>query len=475
MIASSVLSLSLPLLLLTICTLIPLARPNVIGIDFGSDSMKIAIVQPGTPLEVVTNFQSKRKTPTAITFYKGERLFGSDATAIMARKPELTFARLTRTLGRAFDHPIVQELNKNYFPYEFYKNETSGRTCVKQEETYYTPEDLLAMMMQHAKDMTTNYGGKVIKDCVLTVPSSFTQHERASLFAAADIAELRVLSLIEENTAAALHYGIDRVFEEPHTVLYYNLGANSLQVSIVTYSSFVVKEAGKNKTIGQFEVIGKAWDSSLGGFSFDVKLAELLADRFDAIWSKKASGAGKTLRDFMRPMTRLRIEANKVKEVLSANNEIPVKAEQLHADVDLNTKVTRAELEEACADLFARITVPIQKALDMANITLDQVNAVELLGGGVRMPKVKKLLEEYFKPSKLELGQHLNGDEAMALGAAFRAANLSTAFRVRKVGMSDTSSFGVSVNLETLPKEPGFFSSMFSKFTGGEKKKETTE
>ena len=123
----------------------------------------------------------------------------------------------------------------------------------------------------------------------------------------------------------------------------------------------------------------------------------------------------------------------KVKEVLSANNEYPIKAEQLHADVDLITKVTRTELEEACADLFARITTPIQTALDMANISLSNINAVELLGGGVRVPKVKKLLEDYFKQANIDLGQHMNGDESMALGAAFRAANLSTAFRVRKV------------------------------------------
>ena len=119
--------------------------------------------------------------------------------------------------------------------------------------------------------------------------------------------------MIEENTAAALHYGIDRVFEEPNTVIYYNMGASAVQVSIATYSSYQVKEAGKNKSIGQFEVVGKAWDASLGGFAFDVRLAEMLADRFNLGWNKKASGKGKDLRDFVRPMTRLRVEANKVK------------------------------------------------------------------------------------------------------------------------------------------------------------------
>lgn len=434
---------------------------NVIGIDLGSDNFKVAVVQPGDPLEIVSNFQSKRKTPTCVTFYRGERLFGADAAALMARKPELTFSRLTRMIGRTPEHPHIDlELKNQYFPYEIYTNETWGGTCIKQEETHYTPEELIAMLLQHAKDMTQNYGGKIIKDCVITVPSSFTQRAREAIYSAADIAELKVLSLIEENTAAALHFGMDRVFETKHNVLFYNMGSSSVQVSIVSYSSYQVKESGKNKTIGQFEVVGKGWDSSLGGFTFDVRLADLLATRFNEVWNKKASGKGKDLKDFLRPMTRLRVEAVKIKEVLSANTEFPVKAEQLHADTDLNTKVTRLEFEKACEDLYPRLTTPISLALEMANLSLDNIHAVELLGGGVRMPKVKKVLEEYFRVADLDLGQHLNGDEAMALGSAFRAANLSTAFRVRKVGISDTSSFGVSVRLQTLPQEAGFFDSM---------------
>jgi hypoxia up-regulated 1 len=198
--------------------------------------MKVALVAPGAPLEIVNNFQSKRKTPTAITFYRGERMFGADSMALMSRKPDLSFSRIYRLLGKTPTHPAVEQMAKDYFPYKVYGNDTLGGTaCLKQEETFYTPEEMTAMLMQHAKAMTANYGGKQIKDCVITVPSFFTQHERRALYSAADIADLRVLSLIEENTAAALHYGIDRVFEEPKTVLYYNMGASSVQVSVVTY------------------------------------------------------------------------------------------------------------------------------------------------------------------------------------------------------------------------------------------------
>mmetsp|Transcript_357 Transcript_357/g.348 ORF Transcript_357/g.348 Transcript_357/m.348 type:complete len:927 (+) Transcript_357:193-2973(+) len=435
-------------------------QSNVIGIDFGSDNFKVAIVQPGDPLDIVTNFQSKRKTPSCVAFYRNERTFGSDATAIMGRKPELTFTKLRRILGRTPDHPSVKELKAHYFPYDVYTNDTNGCTAIKHAESYYTAEELIAMLFQHAKDMTKNHGGKMIRDCVITVPSSFTQRERTAMFDAADIADMKVLTLMEENTAAALHFGMDRVFETPHRVLFYNMGASEVQVSIVTYSSYLIKEAGKNKTVGQFEVVGKGWDNNLGSFNFDIRLTDLLASRFNTVWGKKKSGAGKDVREFLRPMTRLRGEATKVREVLSANNEYPVKTEQLHADTDLITKVTRSDFEKACEDLYPRFTGPVEKALEMANMTLKDINAVEMLGGGVRMPRVKRLLEEYFKAASLDLGQHLNGDEAMALGSAFRAANLSTAFRVRKVGVTDTSSFGVSIRVETLPQETGFFSSM---------------
>ena len=421
----------------------------------------------------MANFQSKRKTPTSISFYKNERMFGSDSIALQGRKPELTFSKMYRALGRVDTHHHINEITKEqYFPHIIYRNETTGFTHVTVEETSYTPEELIAMMLQHAKDMTVNFGGKKIKDCVVTVPAFFTQHERRALYTAASIAELNILSLVEENTAAALHYGIDRTFDAPTNVLYYNFGAGSVQVSIATYSSYMVKEGGKNKTIGQFEIVGKAWDSSLGGFNFDVKLAELLATRFNEAWSKKAHGKGKDVRDFTRPMTRLRIEANKIKEILSANMEYPIKAEQLHADVDLVTKITRADYEAACEDLFNRMTLPIDAALAMANLTLADINSVELLGGGVRTPKVKRILEDYFRPAKLDLGQHLNGDEAMALGAAFRGANLSTAFRVRKVGLSDMSPFGITVALNTLPVEPaseGLLSSLFNSVVGNKK------
>lgn len=372
--------------------------------------------------------------------------------ALLSRKPDLTIAKLSRMVGRAPSHPLVQQLiNEQYFPYSFVKDNSTGHVALRVGSDLFAPEELMAMLLQHAKDMSAAHtGGKLIKDCVLSIPSGFTSHERRALVAAAGIANLNVLSLIEENTAAALHFGMDRSADEaPKTLLLYNMGAGGVQATIVRYSSFVAKDVGKNKTFSQFEVLGKAWDFSSGSFAMDLKLADLLARRFNENWKKRP--AGEDVRKHQKPMIRLRQEAVKIREVLSANAEIPVRIEQLHGNADLHTKVTRVELESEIASVLEGATEPITRALAIAHLSSSDIDGVELLGGGVRVPAVKRLLETYFSGTSCEIGQHMNGDEAMALGASFHGANLSTAFIVRKVGMSDIASFGVSVSLESLP------------------------
>ena len=200
--------------------------------------------------------------------------------------------------------------------------------CLSVNGETFTPEELVAMVLTHAKDITAAFGVNEgsIKDCVLTVPSFFTQHERRALLDAAVLADLNVLSLIDENTAAGLHFGIDRIDEEPKNVLFYNMGASSLQVSIMKYHSYDHKATsyGKAKKVGSFQVLSKAWDATLGGSAFDARLVDHMADEFNEIWNKKRGTEGKDIRTVSpRAMAKLRIQANKVKQVLSANNDIP--------------------------------------------------------------------------------------------------------------------------------------------------------
>jgi hypoxia up-regulated 1 len=222
-------------------------------------------------------------------------------------------------------------------------------------------------------------------------------------------------------------------------VLFYNLGSTSLQVSIAEFSSQVVPDGfKKNKTISGFEVLSKAWDASLGGAKFDLRLAEHLAAEF----SEKL---GEDVRQLPRPMAKIRAQAKKTKIVLSANEQIPVVMQSLYKDMDFFTSMTRSKLEEICKDLFAQAMKPVEQALEKAGLKKDDIHEIEIIGGGVRMPKIQQQLKDFFEGK--DLGVHLNGDEAMALGAAFHAANLSNSFRVRHVGMTDIAPYAVGVRL----------------------------
>ena len=310
------------------------------------------------------------------------------------------------------------------------------------------------MVLSHAKEITAAYGtgAAVIKDCVLTVPSFYTQHERMALLDAAKLADLNVLALIDETTASALHFGMDKKEEKPLNALFYNMGGSAVQASVITFYSYDHKETkyGKSKPVGAFEVKGKGWDSTLGGMAFDNKLVDFMAEEFNEVWNKKrGDGQTKDVRAYPRPMTKLRIQANKAKHILSANNDIPVFIDALYDDTHYSSHISRAKFEELSHDLLERSVKPIDAALKAANMTLDDIDFVELIGGGMRVPAIQERIQKYLG-DKLELGLHINSDESMALGSAFHGANVSTAFKVRQVGMIDVNPFPIKVSLSDV-------------------------
>ena len=410
-------------------------------------------MQRNSPLEIVTNMHSKRKTEQMVLFDAGSRFYGADASSLLARKPHLTPTQMSVLLGREIDHPSVAVLKERHYQFEPSYNETRSGVCLSVDGKEFTPEELVAMVLTHAKDITAAYGVTApVKDCVLTVPAFYTQHERRALLDAAELAELNVLALINENTAAALHFGIDRIDTTPVNYLFYNMGAGSLQVSVVRYLSYPhkVSKYDKAKTVGAFEVLSSAWDATLGGASFDARLVDFMADEFNAVWNKARGSTDKDVRAFPKSMAKLMIQANKVKEVLSANSEIPVFIDALQDDINYQTHISRAKFEEMCHDLLVRAGKPIEQALKLANITLEELDAVELIGGAMRVPKVQEAISHVLGDGKLELGMHLNSDESMALGAAFHGANVSTSFKVRHVGMADVNTFPIAVDMTDL-------------------------
>ena len=312
------------------------------------------------------------------------------------------------------------------------------------------------MVLHYAEEFTHQYGKEKghtygdITDCVLTVPSFATQSERQALLDAAELGGFKVLGLIDENTASAVNFGMDKTFEDPKIYLFYNLGGSSLQVSVIKFHYYEVPESKyskKMKKIGSIEVLGKGWDATLGGLAYDNRLVDYMADHFNREW-RHARGHTKDIRDVPRALTKIRIQANKVKHVLSANQEIPIHLDSLYDDMTLSMHISRSQFEELCEDLTKRATDPIINALASANVTLDEVDVVELIGGGMRVPKVQSSLKSVLGDK--ELGMHINSDESMALGASFYGANISSAFRVRQVGLVDINPFPIGISLETL-------------------------
>lgn len=225
-------------------------------------------------------------------------------------------------------------------------------------------------------------------------------------------------------------FGIDRMDrEKPVTVLFYNMGGMDTEVSIVRYSTINETVGSQNKTFEYVEILGEAWDPKLGGSDLDKILLNMLAERFNSLKEREGKP---DIRENPKIIKRLLKEVVKMKDILSANKQVQVKLGELADYVSLSTIVERKDFEEKAADFFTRVMKPVEEALTKAGVTADQIDLVELIGGGIRVPKIQELLVQKLGEGK-ELGVHLNGDEAMCFGSAFIAANSSASFKVRKV------------------------------------------
>ena len=437
-------------------------------------------------------------SPAALAFYSGERLLGGHADALRGRKPYNVILEPFSFLGKNTTHPSV--LNIVNDPTATFSLEANARGGVDfilpvgainasdLVAPRFSAEEATAMYLAHIKEFSELHTSSSVRDAVLTVPMYSTQADRLALMDAADLAGLNVLGLVEENTAAAIHYGIDRVENGTHTLLLYNMGSSSTQLSLVEFTSYTEKVSGKPKAVGSARVIAKAYDATLGGRSFDAALLGVVTSAFNAdkkVSAKLPESARGDIQNVAASMVKISKAALKAKEVLSANDNFVVNLEGILPDVDFRVPMSRAKLEEAATDagLFARVTALVDQVLAQAGVNISVVDAVELVGGGVRMPRVASTLKEHVArlyavaakglvtPQVTAaasngtnstsaaaaaaaagpiVGTHMNGDESFALGAAFVAANRSSAFRVRKVGVIDAAPFAIGVRLAHL-------------------------
>lgn len=311
------------------------------------------------------------------------------------------------------------------------------------ENTYYSPEELISQLLYRAKEFAEQSAHQSIKECVLTVPGYFNQIERKALLQAAQLANLKVLQLINDHMAVALNYGIFRTKDFNETaqyVMFYDMGASSTTATIVSLQNIKTKERGYVETHPQISVIGVGYDRTLGGLEIQIRLRDYLGKKFNEM--------KKTKQDVFknpRAMAKLFKEAGRLKNVLSANAEHYAQIEGLIDEQDFKMLVTREDLENLCTDVFERVGGPIERALKAASLTIDVINQIVLVGAGTRVPKVQEKLQQIVGK---ELAKNLNTDEAAAMGAVYKAADLSTGFQVKKFITKDAVIFPIQVVFE---------------------------
>ncbi|CAL4884971.1 unnamed protein product [Urochloa decumbens] len=424
---------------------VPPATAAVASIDLGSEWLKVAAVHlaPGrVPIAVAINEMSKRKSPALAALADGNRLAGEEAAGITARHPSKVFARARDLLAKPF--PYVKSLAESLFlPYDLVPDARGAAAVRGDDGQVYSVEEIVAMVLHYAAGLADAHVGAPVRDAVVTVPPYFGQAERRALTQAAQLAGINVLALINEHAGAALQYGIDKDFSNASRhVIFYDMGAGSTYAALVYYSVYNAKEYGKTVSVNQFQVKDVRWNSKLGGVEMEMRLVNYFADQFN-----KQLGNGVDIRQSPKAMAKLKKQVKRTKEILSANTAAPISVESLYNDVDFRSTITREKFEELCEDLWEQALTPVKEVLAHSGMKIDDIYAVELIGGATRVPKLQAKLQEFL--GRRELDKHLDADEAIVLGASLHAANLSDGIKLnRKLGMIDGSTYAFMLEID---------------------------
>ncbi|MCA0210452.1 MAG: molecular chaperone DnaK [Proteobacteria bacterium] len=397
---------------------------KVIGIDLGTTNSCVAVMEGGKP-KVIENVEGTRTTPSIVAFAKdGERLIGQPAKRQAVTNPENTVFAVKRLIGRRFDDPITKK-DTELVPYTIVKG-SNGDAWVKAGGEDYSPSQISAFILQKMKETAEAYLGEKVEQAVITVPAYFNDAQRQATKDAGKIAGLEVLRIINEPTAAALAYGLDKT--ENKTIAVYDLGGGTFDISIL--------EVGD----GVFEVKSTNGDTFLGGEDFDSKIVEFLADTF-----KKDEGID--LRGDKLALQRLKEAAEKAKIELSTAATTEVNLPFITADANgpkhLVKTITRADLEKLVEELVKRTLEPCKKAIKDAGISASEIDEVVLVGGMTRMPRVREVVKDFFGK---EPHTGVNPDEVVAIGAAIQAGVLQG--DVKDVLLLDVTP--LSLGIETL-------------------------
>ncbi|CAH0731690.1 unnamed protein product, partial [Brenthis ino] len=400
-----------------------------IGIDLGTTYSCVGVWQHGN-VEIIANDQGNRTTPSYVAFTDTERLIGDAAKNQVALNPSNTVFDAKRLIGRKFDDEKIQQ-DMKHWPFKVINDCGKPKIQVefKGETKRFAPEEISSMVLTKMKETAESYLGTTVRDAVVTVPAYFNDSQRQATKDAGAIAGLNVLRIINEPTAAALAYGLDKNLKGERNVLIFDLGGGTFDVSILTIDEGSL-----------FEVKATAGDTHLGGEDFDNRLVNHLAEEFQRKYKKD-------LRSNPRALRRLRTAAERAKRTLSSSTEASLEIDALYEGIDFYTRVSRARFEELNSDLFRGTLEPVEKALKDAKLDKSQIHDVVLVGGSTRIPKVQNMLQNFFCGKKLNLS--INPDEAVAYGAAVQAAILSgeTDSKIQDVLLVDVAP--LSLGIET--------------------------
>ncbi len=397
---------------------------KVIGIDLGTTNSCVAVMDGTTP-KVLENAEGARTTPSIVAFTgEGERLVGQPAKRQAVTNPEKTFFAVKRLIGRRYDDPMVEK-DKKLVPYQIVKGD-NGDAWISDGDKKYSPSQISAFILQKMKETAESYLGAKVEKAVITVPAYFNDAQRQATKDAGKIAGLEVLRIINEPTAAALAYGLDK--GKQGMIAVYDLGGGTFDISIL--------EIGD----GVFEVKSTNGDTFLGGEDFDMRLVGYLADEF-----KKEQGID--LRKDKLALQRLKEAAEKAKIELSSATQTEINLPFITADASgpkhLTMKLTRAKFEALVDDLIQKTVEPCRQALKDAGLSAGEINEVVLVGGMTRMPKVQEVVKQFFGK---EPHKGVNPDEVVAIGAAVQAGVLQG--DVKDVLLLDVTP--LSLGIETL-------------------------
>ncbi|KAJ1905269.1 lumenal Hsp70 protein [Coemansia sp. IMI 209127] len=426
-------------LLLVFCILPPGASAAVLGIDFGTEWFTVALAKPGRPLDLVLNRDANRQTASVVTINGLERTFGSNAISLGPRLPETTFMAVRNLLGVPFESDVAAAYRRQ-FPNRMTEDPEMGTVGFQygtQVNETLTVQEIVAMQLRYAQQLVKESEGVLVKDAVFTVPSFFDRSQRQAMLEAADLAGFRTLALVNDGSAVALNYAMNREFTKPERHLFYDMGAGK---TIATVARFSVRQESKSKKAKKTTIINVqsfSSDAMLGGQEIDFVVRDMLVTQF----AKSTGSPADDVRASSRAMNRLLKEAKRVKTILSANIEAIASVEGLYNGNDLRVRITRSELEEAAAHFLPRIRAPVDDALRAANVTISDVDSIVLVGGGSRVPLVQRTLGDAFGADKLS--RNVNAEEACVLGAVFKGATLSSHFKVRDMRLRDAMPYAV--------------------------------